>query len=329
MSVPRVGFLGTGWIGRHRMEAMISTGAVEPVALCDPSPDAVAQALAAAPDAQVVALPEAMFELGLDGIVIATPSALHAEQAIAALERGVAVFCQKPLGRDEAEVRAVVAAAEKADRLLGVDLSYRRTAATEAMVEQLREGALGGVFAADLTFHNAYGPDKDWFYDRDQSGGGCVIDLGVHLVDLALWLLDFPEVQRVSSRLYSRGRLIEPGSSAVEDYATAQIDLATGASLRLACSWNLHAGQDALVEAQFHGTNGAVEFRNVDGSFFDFKATLNRGTTQQELAAPPDDWGGRVAGDWARQLEVSPGFDPDAWQLVDVAKVLDRIYRGE
>jgi predicted dehydrogenase len=48
------------------------------------------------------------------------------------------------------------------------------------------------VFAVDLVFHNAYGPDKPWFYDPELSGGGCVMDLGVHLVDLALWSLDFP-----------------------------------------------------------------------------------------------------------------------------------------
>jgi predicted dehydrogenase len=68
---------------------------------------------------------------------------LHARQAMAALERGVAVFCQKPLGRDEAEVQAVVAAAEQADRLLAVDLSYRHTAAVQTIAEPIRSGELG------------------------------------------------------------------------------------------------------------------------------------------------------------------------------------------
>jgi predicted dehydrogenase len=98
--------------------------------------------------------------------VIATPSALHAEQAIAALDRGLAVFCQKPLGRDASETRAVVEAARRADRLLGVDLSYRYTRAAAALRDEVRSGALGEVYAVDLVFHNAYGPDKPWFYDR-------------------------------------------------------------------------------------------------------------------------------------------------------------------
>src|SRR5512138_3737632 len=65
----------------------------------------------------------------------------------------------------------------------------------------VREGALGEVYAVNLVFHNAYGPDKPWFYDARLSGGGCVMDLGIHLVDLALWALGFPEVEVLASRL--------------------------------------------------------------------------------------------------------------------------------
>src|SRR3954468_10404626 len=96
---PRVGFLGVGWIGRHRMEAMLATGAVEAAAIADPAPDPCDAALALAPAAERVSGLEELLALDLDGLVIATPSALHAAQAIAALEHGVAVFCQKPLGR--------------------------------------------------------------------------------------------------------------------------------------------------------------------------------------------------------------------------------------
>src|SRR5690606_9981181 len=117
----------------------------------------------------------------------------------------LAVFCQKPLGRTAAEAAAAVAAARQADRLLAVDLSYRFTQGMQRIREQVRAGALGRVFAADLVFHNAYGPDKPWFYDPRLAGGGCVMDLGVHLVDLALWLLDFPDVERVESTLLAGG----------------------------------------------------------------------------------------------------------------------------
>lgn len=329
MSQPRIGFLGTGWIGRHRMEAMIASEAIVPAALCDPSPECLAAARQIAPGAEIASSLDAMLAMGLDGLVIATPSALHAQQAIAALDRGVAVFCQKPLGRSEDEARSVVTAARKADRLLGVDLSYRHTAATRAVAELVRGGELGRVFAADLTFHNAYGPDKAWFYNRAESGGGCVIDLGVHLVDLALWLLDFPAVERVTSRLYSGGARLPPGSDAVEDYATASLDIAGGPSLRLACSWKLHAGREAAIEAVFYGTEGAAGFRNVGGSFYDFEAFVNRGTREELLVSPPDEWGGRAAADWAARLAQDRSFNPEAEQAVRVSAVLDRIHDPE
>ncbi|MFP3541668.1 Gfo/Idh/MocA family oxidoreductase, partial [Pseudomonas sp. SIMBA_044] len=81
-------------------------------------------------------------------------------------------------------VNAVLAAARTADRLLSVDLSYRHTHAMEQIKGLIQSGELGEVRAVDLTFHNAYGPDKKWFYKRSESGGGCVIDLGVHMIDL-------------------------------------------------------------------------------------------------------------------------------------------------
>jgi predicted dehydrogenase len=324
MSAPRIGFLGTGWIGRHRMAAMLATGAVEAAAICDPSPECLAEARALAPTAKVLPSLEAMLAAELDGVVIATPSALHAEQSIAALEAGLAVFCQKPLGRDAAEAEAVVAAARRADRLLSVDFSYRYTAGMRAIADLVRGGALGRVFAADLVFHNAYGPDKPWFYDREQSGGGCVMDLGVHLIDLLLWLLDFPEVRQVDAQLLAGGAPAAP--HAVEDYATAQLTLGDGMAARLACSWRLQAGRQAVIEATFYGEHGGASLRNVDGSFYDFEAHHLRGTTSELLVSPPDDWGGRAAAAWAERLAQDRGFDPEAERLVDVARTIDRIY---
>ena len=327
MSRPRVGFLGVGWIGRHRMQAMLETGAVEAAGIAEPFPEAAAEAQRLAPQAALVASLDALLDLGLDGVAIATPSALHAEQSIRALEKGAAVFCQKPLGRTAAEARAVVEAARAADRLLAVDLSYRFTEGMRRIREIVRGGGLGRVFAADLTFHNAYGPDKPWFYDPALSGGGCVMDLGVHLVDLALWVLDFPEVAEVEAKLFAGGAPLGLYPDRVEDYAVATLGLAGGAAVRIACSWRLQAGRDAIIEAAFYGTDGGAALRNVDGSFYDFAAERYRGTARETLAAPPDAWGGRAAADWAMRLFAGERFDPDAERLVEVAQVLDRIYR--
>ena len=322
--VPHLGFVGTGWIGRHRMEAILASGWADAAAILEPDPRALELARALAPGARVMPSLDALLQLPLDGMVIATPSALHAQQSIAALEAGMAVFCQKPLGRNAAEVRAVVDAARKADRLLGVDFSYRHTAAVQALRRTIESGALGQIYFADLVFHNAYGPDKPWFFDPAQSGGGCLMDLGVHLVDLALWLLGFPEVEHVSARTRLGGAaLLEPEC---EDFATAELDLAGGTTVRIACSWHLHAGRDAVIEATLQGTGGGVSMRNVGGSFYDFEAHLWRGTASELLAAPPDAWGGRAALQWTKQLARGGQFDRGAHELVQIAEVIDRIY---
>lgn len=323
---PRLGFLGTGWIGRNRLETIALSGHADVIALADPSGDNAREAQRTAPDSEIVDSFEQLLDADLDGIVIATPSALHAEQAIAALERGVAVFCQKPLARTAAETRSVVAAARAADRLLSVDLSYRFTHAMQSIRELVQGGELGKIFAVDLVFHNAYGPDRPWFFDPALSGGGCVVDLGIHLVDLALWTLGNPPLVGATSRLFSRGEPLGAAPTSVEDYAEARLDLEGGVAVRLSCSWNLSAGRDAVIESAFYGTAGGAAMRNVNGSFFDFTAERFRGTARETLAVPPDDWGGRAAVDWARRLARGERFDPEVEHVVDVAVALDAIY---
>jgi predicted dehydrogenase len=321
----RLGFLGVGWIGRHRMECILGTGLAEAVVIADTAQACADAARDLAPDAAIVGSHGDLLEFDLDGVVIATPSALHAEQSIRALERGVAVFCQKPLGRNSGEVRAVVEAARRADRLLGVDLSYRHAEGMRRVHNLIRSGELGHVHAANLVFHNAYGPDKPWFYDRRLSGGGCVMDLGVHLVDLALWTLDYPEVRTVSSSLYNGGRPLERGTDEVEDFAAALIELSGGTTLQLSCSWKLPVGQEALISATFYGTDGGAEFSNVAGSFYDFRARHFTGTSSQVIAEPPDAWGGRAAAAWVDRLAAGQGFDAEAERFVDLAGALDAI----
>jgi predicted dehydrogenase len=323
---PRVGFLGVGWIGRRRMEALIEADAVEVVGVADASEAMLDEALAMAPGAAAARRLDELLDLDLDGLVIATPSALHASQAIAALDRGVAVFCQKPLGRSEAEVASVVEAARRSDRLLAVDLSYRHVEAMRRVRDVVRSGEIGRIFHVDLTFHNAYGPDKPWFYDPALAGGGCVMDLGTHLIDLALWTLGDPVVQSVSSDLMSGGRPLT--ADVVEDFAVATLSLADGTVARLACSWRLPAGQDAVISAAFYGTEGGAMFSNVGGSFYDFVGERTRGQSRERLVSPPDAWGGRAAVAWARQLAAGGRFDPEAEKLVKLAATLDRIYEG-
>jgi predicted dehydrogenase len=304
-NLPALGFLGVGWIGRQRLDDIVASGVARVGAVADPAVQGSFGSL------------DELLDAGVDGIVIATPSALHAAQAVAALERGVPVFCQKPLALDAATARHVVDAARAAGVLLEIDFSYRFTEAARALRDVVASGALGEIFAADLVFHNAYGPDKAWFSDPGLSGGGCVIDLGIHLVDLALWVLDWPEVEHVAAHLHGMP---------LEDHAEAQVVLASGAVVRLTSSWRLHAGRDCILEARFYGTHVGVSLHNVDGSFYDFVAERHAGTSSVTIAAPPDAWSGRAAVDWARRVAEGEGFDPEIEHAVHVHELVDRIY---
>ena len=329
MKKPRLGFVGLGWIGRNRMQSVAQSGLAEICALHDVTPAAATDAHKLAPNAAVFSSFEELLNHDLDGVVIATPNCFHAEQAIAAFERNLAVFCQKPLGRNSTETGKIIEAARNADRLLGVDLSYRHIPAMKIVTELVKSGALGKVFAVDARFHNAYGPDKPWFYDFALSGGGCVLDLGVHLIDLALAPLRFPHVIRTEGRLFSAGRLLSKASQVIEDYGVATIEIASGVVINLSCSWNVHAGRDANIEITFYGTGGGASLRNVNGSFFDFVAERFNGTETETLQTPGDSgwqWGGLATVAWTRQLAVHNAFDPAVERVTTVAEVIDHIY---
>jgi predicted dehydrogenase len=326
---PRLGFLGVGWIGHHRLEAIAASKRAEITALADANVDLAINAAAGFSGAVPTDSLETLLKLDLDGVVIATPTALHAAQAIRALESGAAVFCQKPLGRTKAETEAVIGAARRAGRLLGIDMSYRFVRGIAKIKELLDASAIGEVYAMDLVFHNAYGPDKSWYYDAALSGGGCVIDLGIHLVDLALWLLNDPGVAHVSSRLFAQGTPLKPGAGLLEDYAVARLDFQNGAVANVACSWRLPAGQDAVIRGSIYGTAGGLACENVGGSFYDFRAERFTGTSRSILDEPPDAWGGRAAVAWVEQLCESRDYDPAIEHAAAVAAVLDAIYGRE
>ena len=324
---PRLGFLGVGWIGRHRLEAIAGHGGARIVAIADPVRDRREHARTFAPEAKLCDHLGQLLEVPLDGIVIATPSALHAEHCTAALARGVAVYCQKPLARSGIETRRVVDAARIADRLLEVDLPYRHAIAMQRARDVVHDGGIGRPFAIDACFHSAYAPDAAWFYDRASSGGGCVIDLGAHLVDLLLWTLDYPAIEAIASRMYAGGSPINGIATRVEDHAVVHAHLAGGVVARIACSWRASAGRDAVIEATIYGTSGSVAVKNVAGSFSDFVAERYAGTRTERLAGPPDAWGGRAAIAWVDQLARDARFDPRAERLVGLADALDAIYR--
>ena len=322
---PRLGFVGLGWIGRNRLEAIARAGVAEIAAVHDVQTAAVDDAQEFSSDAVAFSSFEELLHHDVEGVVIATPNSFHAAQSIAALEQGIAVFCQKPLGRNAFETRRIVEAARTADCLLGVDLSYQAIPAMKAVSELVESGELGKVFAVDAKFHNGYGPDKAWFRDFSLSGGGCVLDLGSHLLDLALRPLGFPEITRVQSSLFANGNRLQRVDE-VEDYGVATIKTADGTVLNLSCCWNMNIGREADIEVSFYGTHGGARLRNVDGSFYDFVGERFSGTKTEMIGNPEKGWGGLAAIEWVDRLARDEGFDPEAERFVSLAQVMDRIY---
>jgi predicted dehydrogenase len=320
----RLGFVGLGWIGAMRLEAV--SGVAEVAALCEPVPQRLEEIARIHPEAALFSDWKEMLaaDLHLDGVVIATPNSLHHPQTLAALDRGLAVFCQKPLALTALEAREMVETARQADRLLGVDYSYRYTEGAVALRRAVEAGELGRVFSVDTVFHNAYGPDKPWCFDPRLSGGGALMDLGVHLIDLSFWLLGDPGVKAVHGGAWKGGQPLEPGE--VDDFASARIELEDGASVSLAVSWNAHAGQDCVIRLSAFGTGGGAELRNVDGSFYDFELARFSGRSGEVVARESGGWLGKAILDWAGRLAEGGRFDPEIGRSVRVSEVVDAVY---
>jgi predicted dehydrogenase len=324
---PQLGFAGLGWIGSNRLRSVAESGCCDVRAYFEPVDENCAEVAKIVPDAVRVDSFDQLLSQPISGVVLATPNALHREQAVRAFENGLAVFCQKPLGRNAAEASAVVAAARRGDRLLGVDHSYRWLNSAQWLRRAYQSGELGNIFAVDLTFHNGYGPDKAWFFDRAASGGGCLIDLGVHLIDLLFWIIGNRGVVEVSSSIYLNGERLQ-ASDLTEDYAVIRILLEDGLTVNLTCSWTSHLGKDAEIKAVFHGTRATAAVENTNGSFFDLTGELRSGTSTKTTAVDSDwTWGGRAIIDWTERLGRGERYDPSCQLYVATSEIIDAIYR--
>ena len=320
----RLGFVGLGWIGRKRLDGLAMDPSVEVAGLLDASAEKLDDATRAYPHAHRAGNLDELLASGVDGVVIATPNGAHAAQALRCFERGVPVFCQKPLATTAADAHRVITAAQEADRLLGIDFCYRHVNGMSELKRRIQAGAFGDLVSIDLTFHNAYGPDKQWCFDRAAAGGGCLLDLGVHLLDLAQWWQGGPSFDLVSARRFTQGRA--SGREEIEDQAYVELQQDNGAIVRLACSWHAQIGCDAVIEARILGSQGGAIWRNVNGSFYDFELFACRGAQRESLAHGPDDWGPRALSTWAHQLARDPRFDAEALDIARSADLIDAIY---
>ncbi len=190
----------------------------------------------------------------IDAVSVCASNPIHHPATLAALAAGKHVFCEKPLALNAADAREMVAAARAADRILAVDFQSRFFAQSVLLKGYIERGDLGEIYYVRAAWNRRRGlPSKvkGAFHSKELNGGGALIDIGVHVLDAALWLMGGPKPVAVTGATYLKiGNRADGGFNPwgpynheemdVDDFALAMIRCDNGASLILECSWALN-----------------------------------------------------------------------------------------
>jgi predicted dehydrogenase len=269
----RVAVIGVGGVGAAHAHAFAGHPDVQLVALVDPVTqrrDAVAAELG---------VPQVLDDWGavlspddLDAVSIALPNALHAPVTIAALGAGRHVLCEKPLATTVADARAMVDAARAAGRVLEVPFNHRQRGDVAFIERYLADPGIGGIYHVRASWRRRAGIGAaGWFRSRELAGGGALIDLGPHVLDLVLHLLGEPRVRTASAAVHGRlgaaGYGRQPSAPRlaegddlfeVEDLASAFLRLDGDVSVQFEISWAGHADDDEDISLELLGVDGGV-----------------------------------------------------------------------
>jgi predicted dehydrogenase len=279
MTKVRVGVIGLG-MGRHHIAGYQSHPAAEVVAVAD-ADEARLQEIAEKFGVQkrYTSGEEMLCQEPLDVVSIVTPNKLHKPLTVAAFEAGCHVLCEKPMAMSAAEGRDMLAAAQKAGKRLMINFSYRFTEQSMALKAQVDTGVLGEVYFGRTVWHRRRGLPGfgGWFGQKALSGGGPLIDLGVHRLDLALWLMGYPRPVWVMGSTYNPiGSALAQAQGVdfdVEDLAVGMVKFENGATLIVEASWAANVKEKELMITQLFGTKGGLVQRNLDETY-KFEAEL-------------------------------------------------------
>jgi predicted dehydrogenase len=286
--------------------------------------------------ASVEALLAAARGLKLDAVSVVLPNAFHAPVTIQALRTGLHVLCEKPMAMNAGQARRMIAEARKARRTLGINLSFRFTPQSRALKDIVDSGKLGRVYYAHTRWWRQRGLPGfgGWFGTKRLSGGGPMIDLGVHRMDLAMWLMGGPQPVAVSAAVYdpigSRLAREQKRKFDVEDLGAAFVRFDNGATLSLEASWAGFCGKNEDMVTEVLGERGGIVQRNV-GEGYDFEArvfseeggSLAETLIKRRLAPAPSPYADFIDA----LLEGRPTLATAADGL-RVQQVLDAIYRS-
>lgn len=273
MEALRVGVIGLG-MGRHHIGGYQGHPGAQVVAAADMDEKRLAEICDKYNVPNRYTSAEEMLEKErLDVVSVATPNKFHKAFSVAALQAGCHVLCEKPMAMSAAEGREMLAAASQAGKRLMINFSYRFSEQSTALKQQVDAGILGEVYFARTVWHRRRGLPGfgGWFGQKALSGGGPLIDLGVHRLDLALWLMGYPKPVWVLGSTYNpigaelaakQGKQFD-----VEDLAVGLVKFANGATLVVEASWAANIKESEFMETRLYGTKAGLVQRNLDETY--------------------------------------------------------------
>ncbi|ANE47785.1 oxidoreductase [Paenibacillus swuensis] len=240
----------------------------------------------------------------LDAVIIAVPNQWHAPLAIRALQAGKHVLLEKPMGINSATAKQIVEAQRESGKTLMVAHQMRWEWLPLQLKEQIDKGSLGRIYNAKAGWMRRKGIPGwgTWFTRKEEAGGGPLIDIGVHLLDLSLHLMGSPRPVSVYGTTYAEfgpkkkgigswGKPNWGGYYDVEDLATAMIKLDNGATLTLDVSWAVHMNTDSNSFIHLMGDGGGVSLTGETGKLL---TEVFDQTVEVDLAKPESDEGQRI-----------------------------------
>lgn len=337
MAEDRVRFavIGLG-MGRHHVERLRSAPHAQLVSLCDADEDRLNRVANQFGECERTSVyEEILTRPDVDAVVVALPNYLHAPVTIAALRAGKHVLCEKPMARTAAEAAEMLQASRETGRKLMIHFNYRFTPAAVALHRFASEGDLGEVYHARSWWHRTRGIPGlgGWFTSKELAGGGPLVDLGVHRLDLALWLMGYPRAASVCGATYSAlGRKIAARQGKtfdVEDMASAFVRFEDGATLVLEASWAANGEQREEMLTQIYGTRAGILHRNVDAGYqFEARIFLER---RGEYVAVAPELPAEVETPqehFARCILEDREPSASGEQGLEVMRILDAVYRS-
>ena len=260
----RIGIIGVG-IGAYHVRGLQKVSDCEVSALCDIDRER-AQKLADESGSPRVFTDhkEMLNQDSIDAVIVATPNFLHASQTIDSLNAGKHVLCEKPMAMNAAEAEKMVEAAKKTGKMLMMGFNNRFRGDSQLLKNYIEAGELGEIYYAKTGWIRRKGIPGlgGWFTTKAKAGGGPLIDIGVHVLDLTLWLMGNPRPVSVMGSAYAKfgpqAAKERGGTYDVEDLAVGLIKLDNGATLFLEASWASHIEKD-VVYSNLIGTKGGAD----------------------------------------------------------------------